>query len=297
MKGSGRRAIEEGSATRRIPAWVSGLLIAGTAVTVAWFERRRTLRPRVEDQVPHTGRNLAIAGLGALALQLAERPVVDRLAALVVGRRWGLLQRLRLPEPAGTIAGVLLLDYTLYIWHVLAHRVPALWRAHAVHHADRDLDASTALRFHFAELLASVPWRSAQIVAIGVSPRTLSIWQTGVLVSILFHHSNVELPPRVERLLSRLVVTPRMHGIHHSRILEEVDSNWSSGLTVWDWLHGTLHLNVPQQSVVIGVPTFDEPDAVGLRAMLALPFTSADVAPDPSPGHAVPGVPPHTLVP
>jgi sterol desaturase/sphingolipid hydroxylase (fatty acid hydroxylase superfamily) len=258
----------EMSSERRMPAWLSALLVLGTAAAVGVLERRRSLRRSVEDHAAHTARNLAIAGIGAAALQLAERPVVDRLALLVHRRRWGLLPRLPLPPAVRTVAGVCLLDYTLYLWHVLVHRVPILWRAHAVHHIDRDLDASTAVRFHFAELLASVPYRAAQIAVLGIPPRTLSIWQTGLLMSILFHHSNLELPPRVERLLSRLVVTPRMHGIHHSRIDAEVNSNWSSGLTVWDWLHGTLQLNVPQQSIAIGVPDYDDEEEVRLTAML-----------------------------
>ena len=167
---------------------------------------------------------------------------------------------------------MLLMDYTLYVWHVLTHRVPTLWRFHAVHHIDLDLDASTAVRFHFGELTLSTPWRVAQVVVIGTSPLALSIWQTGLLMSILFHHSNVELPLRLERRVGRVFVTPRMHGIHHSQVRDETDSNWSSGLTLWDWLHGTLRLNVPQRAITIGVPAFQDPDDVTLPKMVALPF-------------------------
>jgi sterol desaturase/sphingolipid hydroxylase (fatty acid hydroxylase superfamily) len=167
---------------------------------------------------------------------------------------------------------LLLLDYTLYVWHVLTHRVPVLWRFHAVHHIDLDLDASTAVRFHFGELTVSAPWRVAQVLLIGASPLTLSLWQTGLLMSILFHHSNVQLPISVERRIGRVFVTPRMHGIHHSQVRDETDSNWSSGLTLWDWLHGTLRLNVPQRAITIGVPAFQDPADVTLAKMIALPF-------------------------
>lgn len=247
------------------------------AATFTWLERRRGLRVRVEDHVSRAGRNLAIAGLGAVALQLAERPVVSRVTALVVRRRWGLLQQVPLPPWIRTILAVVLLDYTLYVWHVLVHRNSVLWRAHAVHHIDRDLDASTALRFHFAELLASIPWRSGQVALIGVTPSALSIWQVWLMMCILFHHSNVEMPVHIERAIGRFIVTPRMHGIHHSRVGDEMGSNWSSGLTIWDRLHGTLKLNVPQQSITIGVVGFDDQRRVQLPAMLALPFTSAPV--------------------
>jgi sterol desaturase/sphingolipid hydroxylase (fatty acid hydroxylase superfamily) len=77
----------------------------------------------------------------------------------------------------------------------------------------------------------------------------------------------------LERRLNRLIVTPRMHGIHHSDVREETDSNWSSGLTVWDWLHGTLRLNVPQDEITIGVPAYRAPEEVGLVDVLKLPFT------------------------
>jgi sterol desaturase/sphingolipid hydroxylase (fatty acid hydroxylase superfamily) len=137
---------------------------------------------------------------------------------------------------------------------------------------DLDLDASTALRFHFGELAVSIPWRAAQIAAIGVGPNALALWQNALLVSILFHHSNVRLPIGAERVLSRILVTPRMHGIHHSIVPEETNSNWSSGLTVWDWLHGTLRLNVPQNAIVIGVAAYRRPEEVTLAKTLGLPF-------------------------
>lgn len=272
-------------------------LLIATAGVLAWLERRRPLRRRREAEVPHVGRNLAVAALGALALQVAERPVVSRVAAAVVRRRWGLLQRNRLPPALEVLLAVVLMDYTLYVWHVLVHRAPALWRAHAVHHADLDLDATTALRFHFAELLASLPWRAAQVAAIGVSPYALSVWRTFLMMNIMFHHSNVDLPPGIERRLSRFIVTPRMHGIHHSRVASEVNSNWSSGLTIWDRLHGTLKLNVPQQSIAIGVCGFDTAEQVSLGPMLALPFTDTDLTPPDAAGHAISSVPPTALVP
>ena len=93
------------------------------------------------------------------------------------------------------IASILLLDYTLYIWHVLTHRVPFLWRFHLPHHVDLDLDASTALRFHFGEMMLAVPYRLLQVTLFGIDYRTYSIWQTFLFACILFHHSNLRLPP------------------------------------------------------------------------------------------------------
>lgn len=248
------------------------LLGLGVFGALVWVERRRPLRGQTESKLVRNTRNLATAALAAGAVQFVEKPVVQPLASLAERRGWGLLRQIPLPRWAGALLAVALLDYTLYIWHILTHRVPFLWRFHAVHHVDLDLDASTGLRFHFGEIAISVLWRAGQIAAIGVSPRALSAWQTALSFSVLFHHSNVRLPISIERSLSRLVVTPRMHGIHHSFIPEETNSNWSSGLTIWDWLHGTLRLNVPQQEITVGVPALREPEEVTLARILRMPF-------------------------
>jgi sterol desaturase/sphingolipid hydroxylase (fatty acid hydroxylase superfamily) len=259
--------------TNDIPGWLSAASVGGTFTALLLLELRRPLRRPVESKLRRNARNLAVAGLAAATVQLIERPVVAPLARLVEERRWGLLKRFRLPVWIEALLGAVLLDYTLYLWHVLAHKVPLLWRFHQVHHVDLDLDASTALRFHFGELAFSVLSRAAQVLGIGVCPLTLSAWQTALLVEIMFHHSNVELPDRVERWLGCLIVTPRMHGIHHSMVEAETNSNWSSGLTLWDWLHGTLRLNVPQGQIRIGVPAYSDPRDVTLPKIVELPFT------------------------
>jgi sterol desaturase/sphingolipid hydroxylase (fatty acid hydroxylase superfamily) len=258
----------------RTPWWhvLAPVVVGGTFLVLTALERRRPLRRVRESKWRHVSRNIVFAGAAAATVNLLERPVVQPLANVVERRRCGLLYLCRLPRSLHVILAVVLLDYTLYVWHVLAHRVSWLWRFHLVHHVDRDLDASTALRFHAGELALSVPWRAMQIAAIGVPPDALHIWQNIVLLSILFHHSNVELPIDVERLVARLFVTPRIHGIHHSIVPEETDSNWSSGLTVWDYLHGTLRLGVPQQAITIGVPAYPTQADVTLANSLALPF-------------------------
>lgn len=245
-------------------------LAAGGALL--WLERRRPLRRRIEPAMRHDLRNLAIAGLAAAAVRLVERPVVEPLAALVARRRWGVLPALGLPRTAERLLALALLDYTLHLWHILTHRLPLLWRLHRVHHADLDLTATTALRFHAMELLLSVPWRAAQVAAIGVGGSTLRLWQRATLASILFHHSNLRLPEGVDRLLAGILMTPRLHGIHHSSRPGEMNTNWSSGLTVWDRLHRTLRQDVPQEAIVIGAP--DEPPAADLvlPRLLTLPL-------------------------
>jgi len=247
------------------------VLVAGVAL---WrLERRRPLRRTTERRADRNLRNLTIAALSAVSLQTFERPLVQRLAQWVERNRVGLVYRLPLPESLRAVVVFLLLDYTLYLWHILTHMVPFLWCMHIVHHIDRDLSLTTGLRFHAAELITSVPWRALQIRLIGVSPPRLAGWQTLTLLSVLFHHSNVRLPMWLERRLVWIVVTPRMHGIHHSIRRHETDSNWSSGLTLWDWLHGTLILDVPQEALTIGVPAYRSRRDIGLCAQLALPFT------------------------
>jgi len=258
-----------------VPLAVSGPLVVATFVALVCLELRRPLRRSVEPQARHTIRNLALATLSAAAVRFAELPTVMPVAHRVAAGRWGLLGWAALPTWLDVLLAMILLDYTLYVWHVLTHRVPFLWRFHAVHHVDLDLDASTALRFHFGEIVISVGWRLGQVLLIGVSPLAFSAWQTASLASVMFHHANVRLPIAAERRLNRFVVTPRMHGIHHSIVREETDSNWSSGLTVWDWLHGTLRLDVPQDEVTIGVPAYGDVRDVTLGKLVAMPFRAA----------------------
>lgn len=254
-------------------ARVTDGLVVGFAAGLIVAELLRPLRRQRHSKLRRAVHNTAIGGLGAATVQLAELPIVMPLARYAEQRGWGILPFARVSGSAATIAALIALDYTLYWWHVLVHRVPGLWRFHVIHHADRDLDALTAIRFHFGELIASVPWRVAQVVIIGVTPRALGLWQTLTLVSILFHHSNVRLPLSFERAVGWLLVTPRLHGIHHSRIPDQMNSNWSSGLSVWDRLHGTFRDDVPQGRISVGVSGFDNVEDVRLGRLLTTPFS------------------------
>ena len=150
---------------------------------------------------------------------------------------------------------MLLFDYTLWWWHRANHQIPLLWRFHAVHHADPDLDVTTAVRFHFGEMALAAVFRGVQIRVIGASAEDVGAWQRLLLPAIFFQHANLRLPARLDAFLARLiVVTPRMHGIHHADELELSDSNWASLFPWWDALHGTLRLDVPQEAIRIGLP-------------------------------------------
>jgi sterol desaturase/sphingolipid hydroxylase (fatty acid hydroxylase superfamily) len=266
-------AKRSGVMTRELPRWLNAVLVFGTLAAVVLSEMKRPLRKSRQSKLERDGRNLAVSVLAAATVALAEKPVTAPLSLAVHRKRWGLLKMARLPLALELFLSVVLLDYTLYLWHYLTHKIPFLWRFHRVHHVDLDLDASTALRFHTGELVLSVPWRAAQVLLLGISPLALALWQTLTLMEIMFHHSNLRLPLDLERRLCRLIVTPRMHGIHHSIVRKETDSNWSTIFAWPDYLHGTIQLNVPQQAITIGVAPYQEPAELTLGQILELPFT------------------------
>jgi sterol desaturase/sphingolipid hydroxylase (fatty acid hydroxylase superfamily) len=249
--------------------WV---LIGAAAGALFLAERLRPLRLRKDPAPGRVGRNLTIGLLGAVTTAASEIPIIAPVQRLAERRRLGLLRRFPLPAPLRLVVGFLLLDYTLYIWHWLNHRVPVLWRFHAVHHIDLDLDSTTGLRFHFGELTLAAGFRAVQILLLGVDNVTLRVFQQVLLLSVIFQHSNLELPDGVERGLLPVWVTPRMHGVHHSTRVAETNTNFSSLLSCWDRLHGTLKLDVPQSAITIGVSGFLEPSDVTLEESLALPF-------------------------
>ena len=160
---------------KEVPAWVKLPLIVGLCGWLLWRELRWPARRSRESKPVRTARNLAIAGVAGLAVEYAEVPVALRLARLVEKRRWGILKKLSLPAWFEIPLAVLALDYTLYHWHAQCHKNRLLWRFHQPHHADLDMDASTALRFHFGEVTLSVGWRALQVVVIGVSPLAFSV--------------------------------------------------------------------------------------------------------------------------
>jgi sterol desaturase/sphingolipid hydroxylase (fatty acid hydroxylase superfamily) len=258
-----------------IPGWVTPALVVVAFVLLTWLETRRELRVATRDKLRRVVRNLGTGALAAAVVTPLQSVALAPLAARLEDGRVGLLYPLELPLWLHVLAAVLLLDWTLWIWHWLNHVVPFLWRFHLVHHVDQDLDASTALRFHFGEMALSIPYRALQIAAIGVPASALGLWTAALFVSILFHHSNLRLPLAVERWLVRLVVTPRMHGIHHSTVRSERNTNYSSLLSVWDRLHGTTLLAVPQREVRIGVPPLLEAEQATIGRITLLPFRRA----------------------
>lgn len=251
---------------------LAGACASAAVVALLVGERRRRLRAPHDDGPARIGTNLALGASSALTAALAGRVLVARVAAHTEARQLGIVRRVPAPRWVQEAAAFLLLDYSIYLWHVATHKVPLFWRFHLVHHADLSLDASTALRFHAVDMLVSAPFNAAQVRLIGPAPATLATWRAFFFASVLFHHSNLRLPRRFERQLSRLFTTPRMHGIHHTAVRDRTDANWSSGLSLWDHLHGTFRLDVRQAPEAIGVPVFRDRRAVSLGRSLRLPF-------------------------
>ena len=167
---------------------------------------------------------------------------------------------------------VALLDLVTYGLHRAYHRVPFLWRFHAVHHTDLDLDVSSASRFHTGEVLLSSAVRLALVVALGLPAAGLVAFEISLLACAQFQHANVALPERVEDALWKTLVPPAMHRIHHAPSRADTDSNYGTILTLWDELFGTLNRRRADVSPAFGIPGARDPGRLGLAWLALLPF-------------------------
>ena len=263
--------------TQRDRTWaIAGCAALGVAALALLAAEKKWPRRNPVQPGPARGvTNLALGAMSMATVALIETPLTKPLADRAERNKAGLVQSLPLPVWARDAAAVLLMDYTIYLWHVATHKLPLLWHFHLVHHVDLDLDTTTAMRFHAADMALSAPYRAVQVALIGVSPRALRIWQGWFFASILFHHSNLAVPKRIERILARIITTPGMHAIHHSVEQDETDANWSSGFSFWDRLHRTFRLDVRQADIIIGVPAYRDARETRIAASLAMPFAHA----------------------
>lgn len=237
------------------------------------LESKRQLRKRVQAKWHRILINFIVSLPAFTLLRLLLIPEMVWLAAQNEQWHFGLNYLYHLPAWLEAIIAFVTLDYTNYLWHRLNHRIPLLWRFHLVHHTDADLDVTTAIRFHFGEIIGSFFFRGAAVVLVGASPLLVLVYEIVFEACTQFHHSNMKLPLRVERVLNMLMVTPRMHGIHHSVVHSETDSNYSVIFSWWDRIHRTMRLRIPQQEVVIGVPMYSNPKELTIGFLLKLPFT------------------------
>lgn len=247
-------------------------VLAGMFAGLFVLETVFNLRKRVQQRWRRVLINSIVSIPAFVALRFMFLPAVVWLAIKNKSWRFG-VNYLFKPSPGMKFAiGFLLLDYSNYVWHVLLHRIPLLWRFHLVHHSDLDLDLTTAIRFHFGEMLGSVIYRGAAVLVTGASPFLTVFYEIAFEAATQFHHSNWKLPFGVERALNKIIVTPRMHGIHHSVVKSETDSNYSIIFSAWDRLHRTVKLNIHQRDIVIGVPSYHDPDELTIGFLLKMPF-------------------------
>ena len=249
---------------------VFGLAAGAAILGILVAERRWPLRRQKHDGALRTVRNVAMGAMCAAVIAVAETPATQAVARANQRRCRGIAGLI--PAPFGAIAAFATMDYGFFIWHVATHRSELLWRFHRVHHLDPDMDMTTAIRFHFIDMLVSLPWRLIQVRVSGITPAGLQMWQRFFTASILFHHSNLALPTGWDDRASWLLTTPGMHGIHHSVVRSERDSNWSSGLSIWDRLHGTFRRRPLLDAAMIGVGDRHSADDVAIGPALLAPF-------------------------
>lgn len=222
----------------------------------------------------HAGRNAVIAILNTVVLGVVFSVATVGVATWATENQFGVLYWLNAPAPWRVILAILLLDGWLYIWHRLNHRVPLLWRFHRTHHSDRQMDVTTATRFHLGEHLISATLRLGLIPLLGVTAVEILIFETLVVVGTMFHHANVSVG-RFDRPLRCLIVTPQMHQVHHSRLQPETDSNYSVLFSFWDRLAQTFRIRQGDEAIEFGLDEFDDDRWQTIVGMLKTPFVGS----------------------
>jgi len=229
--------------------------------------------PRASDLT--AWRWLGNLSLYALAFFVPLLPAVAGVtsAALAIVPCYGLLDRLELPPWLHLVLGLLLLDLVSYTTHRISHRVDLLWRLHAVHHSDPDVDVTTTLRHHPVELFVLGLMSGSVIAAVGFSPVELAVFSWLAIAVQLVAHGNLAIPPRLEAGLRWVVVTPDFHRLHHSRLRPETDANYGTVFPLWDMLLGTARYRSPQErnSLEFGLDAFRSAKSQQPHWMLAQP--------------------------
>ncbi len=221
--------------------------------------------------------NIGLLILNSIVLRLLFPAATIGIAYSAGMAAWGLFYHVALPYWLEVTLAVLLLDLTIYLQHLLMHRVPLLWRLHRVHHADLDIDLTTGSRFHTIEIIVSMLIKWCVISLLGPALLAALIFEVLLNGMAVFNHANVCLPAGIDRWIRKLLVTPDMHRVHHSILLPETNSNYGFNLSTWDRIFGT-YIGQPAKGhdgMSIGIPRFRDACQVDrIPGMLALPFVS-----------------------
>ena len=189
-------------------------------------------------------------------------------------RELGLLNQVDWPYWLKVLIALLVLDLAIWFQHLVSHKMPIFWRLHQVHHADRDIDVTTAVRFHPVEIALSMLWKIAVVVPLGAPPFAVFLFEVILNACAMFNHANIALPAWLDRALRIFVVTPDMHRVHHSVLRSEHDRNFGFNLSLWDHLFGT-YLAEPkagQQGMTIGLTPYQSEAPTRFGWSLWLPF-------------------------
>ncbi|WP_299690051.1 sterol desaturase family protein [uncultured Vibrio sp.] len=218
--------------------------------------------------------NVALVALNSFLLATLMPIAAFQAAFVAQENQWGLFNTLSLPKELTILICVLLLDFAIYLQHMLFHRVPWLWKLHRVHHADLDIDVTTGTRFHPIEMILSMLIKVSLVIALGVPAIAVVIFEIVLNASAMFNHSNARLPLWVDKQLRKVIVTPDMHRVHHSVIVKETHSNFGFFFSVWDIGFNTYRdqPKLGHDNVLIGIPEIKDAKEQRLDKLLTQPF-------------------------
>ena len=254
-------------------AWIRFSMFVGVLVVMVvweWLAPRR----RLIQGYRRWPANLGIVVLNGLMVRLLIPAGAVGAALWSSEQGWGLLSLVDLPAWSSVLIAVILLDLIIYLQHLVVHAVPLLWRLHMVHHADRDIDVTTGLRFHPIEIFLSMLIKITAVILIGAPAVAVVIFEVILNGMAMFNHSNVRLPTTIDSIIRTLFVTPDMHRVHHSVIKCETNSNYGFNLSIWDRLFGTYRAQPEKGHIdmTIGLNQFQAESTERLIWMLRLPF-------------------------
>ena len=227
------------------------LIVGGVFVLLYLAEHLYPQRRELIDY-KHDGWNVLV-GILNITVIFGVSYYFGRVLQWSNGAQFGLLYWLELPAWISGVLAFLFLDVLLYGWHRLNHRSGFLWRFHKFHHLDTKMNTTSAMRFHTVELLLSYGWRFTLIPLLGISVGAFVLYNLVFTAVVIFHHSGIRIGLRTDKVIRLFVVTPHLHRIHHSIVFEEMASNFSSVLRIWDQLFGT-YKSAPKGDIVFGVP-------------------------------------------
>ncbi len=243
------------------------------AVVIVW-EILSPKRSRLYSRWRRWPSNLGIVVLNTLLARLMFPVAAVGLAVIAANTQWGLLYLVDWPLWLEVGIAVALLDFAIYLQHVMFHAVPVLWRLHRMHHTDQDYDVTTGARFHPIEIILSMGIKLAVVAFLGAPPVAVILFEILLSATAIFNHGNIKMPKAIDNMVRLIVVTPDMHRVHHSVLVNETNSNFGFNLPWWDRLFGTYQAqpSAGHHDMVIGLDVFRDPEDQRLDAMLVQPF-------------------------